>query len=156
MVDNFNKIIQKYVHEVCMNIAAFTCAWFQFYKRKKPSKKEQFKFNQYQIKNVTNNFFLIVLCLSATFELMATTINSNKLQNTNQLQTKFTIVSMKNNNYGNSIQPNTNTLQKNTIKSISTAKQTQKQFLFMYKTYSCNNYHPVFNVPCVKYNTYII
>lgn len=44
-------------------------------------------------------FFLIVLCLSATFELMATTIYSNKLQNTNQLQTnqKFTIVSMKNN-----------------------------------------------------------
>lgn len=118
-------------------------------KKKKPSKKEQFKFNQYQIKNVTNNFFLIVLCLSATFELMATTINSNKLQNTNQLQTKFTIVSMKNNNYGNSIQPTTNTL-KNTIKSISTANKTQKQFLFMYKTYSFNN------LSCVKYNTYII
>lgn len=51
------------------------------------SLKKYIQFNQNQIKNVTNNFFLIVLCLSATFELMATTINSNKLQNTNQSQT---------------------------------------------------------------------
>lgn len=113
-----------------MNVAAFTCAWFQFYKRKKPSKKEQFKFNQYQIKNVTNNFFLIVLCLSATFELMATTINSNKLQNTNQLQTKFTIVSMKNNNYGNSIQPNTNTLKKHYKKHFYS--QTNRKTISIY------------------------
>jgi len=55
---------------------------------KNESKRNQFKLNQNQILNVTNNFFfLIVLCLSATFELMATTIYSNKLQNTNQLQT---------------------------------------------------------------------
>lgn len=68
-----------------MKFTAFTCAWIQFTENE--SLKKYIQFNQNQIKNVTNNFFLIVLCLSATFELMATTINSNKLQNTNQSQT---------------------------------------------------------------------